>query len=754
LGGGFNFGSVPDSSSSTSSGGFGSANDDKNDEEPTTITTNNTSFNQGFSGFGDSSGQVPSTVSPFGNNQFSFAAVSNNNNNMSEHEEDDSNDDMDDLDMNQPTQSVNENPPKSFSSSFSSSFAAPTSFSSSSYANVTSSPFSTNTQFGRNQTQETQQNQGGRNGKVRSMGVRFCHGNRITVFKGSGIQCLEVVDPFEKFVDDVVFRQETSEAFRMLQLCRRQCQNMHSLPSHEIIERVNHWSSAILNTSTSYRGFISQLGDITLMQSIHLVQILCLSSVSLSSAHLGVLLVDWVRHTSADRDSLVALIMRGEVERAMRELQSFKSPLAQKISQLLENIPHFSFPQLNDQFLFAFEEWKREVKVTLSRADRDEDDLLLTLLQIMSGDMDTISTSEGTQLDQLAATILYNDPIISLDTLPDVMLDIVERSGGKMGEYRIYYPLLLDPRNIYDYFAQVSSSLGIWWSLHVYDLIWHSEHIKQLNGSLLSSAVFEDLTDMRERLLSEYVQKLVSKPGRERTAIMYAMFSIRKDLLELVLSMIPLDSEKTCVRVIDECRKMCQYFGVEGKSDVEKSVHKILAMQYIKQKSNFASGIRHLLIAQDKKMIEPVLRYAISSYLDTLELSDILYGGSMGNIFSLECVSATGVRGALPLVRPYELFVAYARTNDIENLVNIFKNYSESFIPDKFRAMIIAHCVYVLETENRNLSADDLTLLMSELQDVCMHPVLNQKEGKTRDCITMMRLILNEKLAEAFLSKV
>lgn len=800
--------------------------------------SNNNNMNTTTTSFGGISGTAAAAVNPFA------ATFHNNNNNNNSSGMSGSN-----LLFSAPSvSSMTALAPSSSSSSISSLVSSQSSLSSSLSSSASNGmtlfgDYSNNNNNNKNQQKvENGKNIGGfkqqqqqqvmdmkkKSQKQRNVGAVFTNGvgSALTTFDDKVLKHFDTSHTLddELLRSQALFRQESAIHFKSLQESRLQCQNMSQLSQQEIFKRLNSWRVKILQVSATYRSLLYALfstggsgekekrRDLVQLkryatvcaQTIHLIEILYLSTVDLSSAQLAVLLLDWIRRTThvnlaemkkkkksggetvgkekeqAKKLELISMLMKGQFKDLIPKMNDYFGtvdvPFVGEVLELLNQIPHATISMnssylMNDEFVYMFQEWNTQVCVLVERMQQRLEQRangtngkklsdLITMVQIMSGDQDVVRelrrhhAQHLNQLDQLAAYILYSDPMISIDTLPFVMSEIL---GTEPDEYRVFHLLLQNPTNILLNISKLAPQLGHWWTLHVCDLVWHCEHFKILDQRSFGEW-FADLDDMRENALMDYGLTLFSNETSRNTAIMYSKYSKRSDLAELLLSMIPLESEREST-VLDHCKQIRQHFASSDPSLVQ-SIRRVWAMHAIKQKNNFTAGIDHLLRANEdgnnEQIISSVTNHALRMYMDSVTLAGALQG-DMGNASILQSLTRSNHHGdRSDLLEPLKFFVEYSESKQIHSLLNIFQ-CGDVFIPRTFKAIVLALAVHHLtrgeEVDLYNAANGDSRtipeILLTELQDLTMHPGIFGPE--TSKEVMAMRFFLGEKMTECYL---
>jgi len=353
----------------------------------------------------------------------------------------------------------------------------------------------------------------------------------------------------------------------------------------------------------------------------------------------------------------------------------------------------------------------------------------------LSGTLNALPTKHW--LYKLSAYILYCEPAIQINDLPEVMKNINPEEGID----QIFYHLLC-----LDKFTEVLSLMrhyfDDWSNIHICDLVWHCWQVREFTNREIQEDMMHKLTSFREEFLIQYGNALMAYPSLLYTAYSYMLHLDRKELAALCLELISLDSEKMCLKVVNEAQK-------NNLHHVERSAHIVMGMKYIKLKKSYAAGIRHLVIANDYQRIERIVYTELKSYAEQVNIHEVLQSGSFGDLHSLESIGVFKSLHSMQLLF-VGTFLHYAHNRDADTLIKLLY---WSDLTKAFRFVLLAHAVYDMATsESKAFNYNSIIYIMKCLEDLCVsHRTLPLME-KYRDCIPVMRSVLSKKLAKSILS--
>ena len=327
-------------------------------------------------------------------------------------------------------------------------------------------------------------------------------------------------------------------------------------------------------------------------------------------------------------DVVFAFIITGQPENARAFLNL--SPEAKKkeeyglVMQVLAEMPIFTSDQLNYEFDIRWQKWSSDCSEILRTGYLDNHEKLKTILQILAGDESVITSfiDKGFNWFQLmTAQLLYTDPLIKENNLIELAQECVTKYASPTSTKNTFDKVLLaafsyDLMEVLRQACYFQNDDNWWFVSHFVDLL-HQ-------GNQLESHQVENQEQLREFLLLDYADSLISQGSMWQVAVVYydACEESGKQRLQLTLERLPFDNERKAMKIIDVAEK-------RNLSVVAKSISRILATKWL-NRNKLSQALTWALRSEDVLVCTHIADLYLQHYIEHNKFPDTDLLSSLG----------------------------------------------------------------------------------------------------------------------------
>ncbi|KAJ1720571.1 hypothetical protein LPJ53_004812 [Coemansia erecta] len=455
----------------------------------------------------------------------------------------------------------------------------------------------------------------------------------------------------------------------------------------------------------------------------------------------------------AERDGLweylKKLALRGHVSALANMLerlepsQQLSAPAAhwvRTVSQSTKRMPIGSNEETSGSFRVRWKQWSEEQRdmaksisdlLQDSSADTHDSVLqaLLTISEIMSGNVDTISAESEYWQDILGAVMLYSEPTAQVDRLPSLVGAIIEQyESSDFTELDRALVALLS--HDLPEFLILCSRIDPWLSAHIADLM---SHIGILS---ICRRIFT--LDPREHYLLALGESYVGHEDLWRVGLDYlGLIGTRtgSSVMEEHVVRLPLDSDRKAEQIL----RVCDTYKLTRARD---RIHRQLGRQKW-QRGRLGAAIGHFAQVADTASIGLICDQLWKEYLDSGKLT---YGSVIDSVIS------TGVEHdrLMFLVKYRDFHESYRAGEYVESGKIILSILLSEIAPSYAVADLLVDTIPLLESDVLVFSSDDTFELMRCAESLAGSSEAKHRESNGNGELGIFNIACSRNLARAF----
>ncbi|RWS29943.1 nuclear pore complex protein Nup85-like isoform X1 [Leptotrombidium deliense] len=419
-------------------------------------------------------------------------------------------------------------------------------------------------------------------------------------------------------------------------------------------------------------------------------------------------------------DLVSSFILRGETENALNLLKLH--PSANKgefivVCDLLQKMPVFSSNQALYEYDLRWQAWSSECRQHFEAFEDSEH--LHHILGILAGDVPTFKhvlhlTDSWYHL--MISLLLYTDPAIKeidISVFSKQCVDIYLKHDPTK-ELTPFDNILIAAFNydLMQVIIEASSSIkDNWWFVtHFVDLLY--------NGNLLDFYEIVDSHKLRESLILDYANSLMSHPSLWQIAIDYleACPLLGRQHIELVLERIPFDDERKALKLVNAAEK-------RGLNDVGKSIYKVIARRWL-SRDRLGSALIWAVRSEDPALINYLAELYLKQYVEKQQFIDEDVLVNLGpSMLTSDRLIFLGKYCEFYQLRKQRLLPEAGAV-----LVSLL---SSKISPKFFIPTLLTDSIVLLEAERQVLNSDQSFQILEALDDFCVSVTTEAHSSQT-----------------------
>ncbi|KAJ1864758.1 hypothetical protein LPJ73_000205 [Coemansia sp. RSA 2703] len=418
-----------------------------------------------------------------------------------------------------------------------------------------------------------------------------------------------------------------------------------------------------------------------------------------------------------------------------QQLSTLAAQWVETISQSAKRMPIGSSEETSGSFRVRWKQWNQEMKDTAKSiagvlqdgSSNSEDSALQalkTISEIMSGNVDAISTESEYWQDILGAVMLYSEPTAQVDRLPSLIGAIMEQyeSSDLTDLDRVLIALLSHDLPT---FLILCSHIDPWLSAHTADLMHHL--------GILDTCRRVFPLDPREHYLVALGESYVGHEDLWRVGLDYlGLVGTRSahGVLEECAVRLPLESDRKAEQVL----RVCDTFGLNRARD---RIHRQLGRMKWRQ-GRLGAAIGHFAQVADMASIEVICDQLWKEYLESGKLT---YGSVIDSVIS------TGVQHErLQFLTKYrDFYESYKNAEYVEAGRIMMSILLQEIAPQSAVADLLVDTIPLLESDVLVFSSDDTFELMR-----CAEALASAEGSDAPSELTIFNAACSRNLARAF----
>ncbi|KAJ2378122.1 Nucleoporin nup85 [Coemansia sp. RSA 2607] len=428
-------------------------------------------------------------------------------------------------------------------------------------------------------------------------------------------------------------------------------------------------------------------------------------------------LVDLVGYT-------VASMMKGKSVEEIRKTFGIKSDFSTKEEERVRKDNAVRWKQWNQEMKDTAKSIAGVLQDGSSNSEDSALQALKTISEIMSGNVDAISTESEYWQDILGAVMLYSEPTAQVDRLPSLIGAIMEQyeSSDLTDLDRVLIALLSHDLPT---FLILCSHIDPWLSAHTADLMHHL--------GILDTCRRVFPLDPREHYLVALGESYVGHEDLWRVGLDYlGLVGTRSahGVLEECAVRLPLESDRKAEQVL----RVCDTFGLNRARD---RIHRQLGRMKWRQ-GRLGAAIGHFAQVADMASIEVICDQLWKEYLESGKLT---YGSVIDSVIS------TGVQHErLQFLTKYrDFYESYKNAEYVEAGRIMMSILLQEIAPQSAVADLLVDTIPLLESDVLVFSSDDTFELMR-----CAEALASAEGSDAPSELTIFNAACSRNLARAF----
>ncbi|GIY60351.1 nuclear pore complex protein Nup85 [Caerostris darwini] len=438
-------------------------------------------------------------------------------------------------------------------------------------------------------------------------------------------------------------------------------------------------------------------------------------------------------------DTIIHFLLQGKIPSARSLLalhQKSKREDFLSLDELLKKMPMYgtaSGISLNE-FRMRWKHWQEECKIRLARREFSSNQNLEMICKILCGDHETLSAKSNlceNWYHLMISVLLYTDPCINLSDLGDIARtyynNVTSSSWSKSNvvDSIILAAMELDITNVIN--LACSFNDGWWFAVHIMDLFTHGNYIG-------TDPKDHSVKKLRTYLLRNYAETLMSHTSLWQIGIDYLDYCENRELSELHLERIPLNTEAQAKKIIYLAKK-------RNLDNLVKTVANVMTRKAMSN-GKLGTALTWVMIAKDMRFADAIADRWLKSCAIERKVEGLEIFKNMG--------SCMLISDQLTFVGKYCEFRKLYSEGDLKAASALLMSLITSGLaPTNFQIIMLLDAIPLLEDSEMLFSRRDTFHLMKHLEDTIIN-LENKDPIRNSDKVKIIRLALVRNLARTF----
>ncbi|KAL9915780.1 nuclear pore complex protein Nup75 isoform 1-T2 [Glossina fuscipes fuscipes] len=424
---------------------------------------------------------------------------------------------------------------------------------------------------------------------------------------------------------------------------------------------------------------------------------------------------------------LKGLIMQGQVDvaRALLQLHPQAGSAAYEIAeQILKTMPTynilggFSVQKFRSQWQY----WLTDTERKLAANTLSVEPYLEELIQLVTGDTEIWNTQiHNSQYwyEHLPGHLFYTNPACTHFELGAIANAWLERWASLKSYDNIEHLLKHLDKVILNLMEnnmhQVIHSIQLmadnqWFVTHLTDLLYNCGQLQ-----LMGQHQLNDCIKLRDSLLYEFGSNLMTRNSLWQLGMDYLEYCSEQEgmaTLEMLLTKIPIKTEKQALKILDICSKK-QFINAE------EEICKVQAKKSFTEE-RYGNALEWAIRSRDTLYVTSIADYLLKHYVQT---GDILCPDVIANIGAKMFISPR-----LVFLAKYFDFYQFYRKKDLLPAAELLLNLLESeIIPEYFWPSLLVDTIPLLESKDPKIFFKETCCILQHLESNLM-PLIEKKK--------------------------
>uniref|UniRef100_A0A1A9W0U1 Nuclear pore complex protein Nup85 n=1 Tax=Glossina brevipalpis TaxID=37001 RepID=A0A1A9W0U1_9MUSC len=429
--------------------------------------------------------------------------------------------------------------------------------------------------------------------------------------------------------------------------------------------------------------------------------------------------------------SLKGLILQGQVDvaRALLQLHSQAESPAYKIAeQILKTMPTYDVGFLGgfsvQKFRSQWQYWLTDTERKLAANTLAAEPYLEELIHLVTGNTDVWNAQiQNSQYwyEYLPGHLFYTNPACKHFELGTIANAWLERWASLKNSDNIE-PLVkhldkvilnLMENNMHQMIHSIQLMAdNQWFVTHLTDLLYNSGQLQ-----LMGQHQLNDCIKLRDSLLYEFGSNLMTRNSLWQLGMDYLEYCSEQEgiaTLELLLTKIPIKTEKQALKILDICSK-------KNFNNAEEEICKVQAKKSFSEE-RYGNALEWAIRSKDTLYITSIADFLLKHYVQT---GDMLCPDIVANIGSKMFLSPRLVF----LVKYFDFYQFY-RKRDFLPAAELLLNLLESeIIPEYFWPSLLIDTIPLLESNDPKILFNETCRILQHLESDLI-PLIEKKKKR------------------------